>query len=157
MKRQTLLLTTVASIFLVAITAVFSSSSRSINAQSAPSKSIITAQGVVQKQKPVSGKFVKADHPTQGVATIVTKDGKQYLQLDRNFKTDNAPDLQVLLHQQSSPKDYRGDNYVNLGRLQKITGAQLYEIPADVDIKKFKSAVVWCRIFNSTFGFAPLK
>jgi Electron transfer DM13 len=157
MKHQILVLTTVASILVVAITTVSIGNSRSINAQPAPSKSIITTQKVVQQQKPVSGKFVKVDHPTQGTASIVTKSGKQYLQLDRSFKTDNAPDLQVLLHQQGSPKDYSGDNYVNLGRLQKITGAQLYEIPTDVDIKRFKSAVIWCRIFNSTFGFAPLK
>lgn len=155
--RQHTLISAIAGILAVIIASVLGINSRPMNAELVAQKAVPTAQKIVQSQKPVSGKFVRADHPTQGTASIVTKNGKQYLQLDRSFKTDNAPDLLVLLHQQSSPKDYRGDNYVNLGRLQKITGAQLYEIPADVDIKRFKSAVIWCRIFNSTFGFAPLK
>jgi hypothetical protein len=42
------------------------------------------------------------------------------------------------------------------GDLQSTDGSQRYEIPADVDIDAFKSAVIWCRQFNVTFGFAAL-
>ncbi|MGB7250098.1 MAG: DM13 domain-containing protein, partial [Phormidesmis sp.] len=43
---------------------------------------------------------------------------------------------------------------VNLGRLEKTDGAQRYAIPADVDIEALKSAVIWCRQFDVTFGYA---
>ncbi|MBE9028228.1 DM13 domain-containing protein [filamentous cyanobacterium LEGE 11480] len=103
-----------------------------------------------------SGNFVGADHPTQGMAKIVTENGKRYLEFDRKFKSDNGPDLFVLLHAQQQPRSYKKENYVSLGRLQNVKGKQRYEIPADVDLNAVKSAVIWCRQFNVTFGFAAL-
>lgn len=104
----------------------------------------------------VSGKFVASEHPTSGMAKVVAMNGKKYLKFSNTFKSDSGPDLYVILHRQGTPKDYKKDNYVNLGRLQKVAGSQMYEIPADADISTFKSAVIWCRQFNATFGFATL-
>lgn len=103
-----------------------------------------------------SGSFVASEHPTAGMAKVVMMNGKQYLKFDSTFKSDNGPDLYVLLHRQGTPKDYKKENYINLGRLKKVAGSQMYAIPADTDVTTFKTAVIWCREFNATFGFANL-
>ncbi|MEM9087613.1 MAG: DM13 domain-containing protein [Cyanobacteria bacterium P01_F01_bin.53] len=97
-----------------------------------------------------------AAHPTDGSAQIVEVDGQYYLELDEAFRSDDGPDLFVVLHTQAVPESYSPDDFVNLGRLQSIEGAQRYAIPAGVDIAALKSAVIWCQQFNVTFGYATL-
>jgi Electron transfer DM13 len=103
-----------------------------------------------------SGSFVDSEHPTKGLAEIVTQNGKKYLRLNKAFKSEEGPDVFVLLHREDSPKKYGKSDYVSLGRLQKTRGKQLYRISDKVDITEFKSVVIWCRQFNATFGYAPL-
>jgi hypothetical protein len=105
----------------------------------------------------LAGGFVKAEHPTMGGASVVMKDGKNFLMLDQQFKSDEGPDLYVLLHREAMPKLYGEGDYVSLGRLQQVNGAQVYAIPAGVKVEEFKSAVIWCKQFKATFGFAMLK
>lgn len=89
-----------------------------------------------------------------GQAKVVEENGKRYLEFNEGFESSSGPDLFVLLHKQSEPQSYSSDQYVSLGRLQTTSGAQRYEIPADVSVDDFASAVIWCRQFNVTFGFA---
>ncbi|MGG6263673.1 DM13 domain-containing protein [Leptolyngbya sp. AN03gr2] len=42
-------------------------------------------------------------------------------------------------------------------QFKQFNGAQTYEIPADVNLNDYKSAAIWCRRFNATFGAATLK
>lgn len=111
------------------------------------------------------GNFVSGEHTTQGTASITTKNGNSFLTLDQSFKTsDSGPDLVVILHRSddvigsTKPPAYpikKGD-YVVLGRLQKFSGAQSYAIPNNIDLTNYKSAAIWCRKFNATFGAAKL-
>ncbi|MBW4670169.1 MAG: DM13 domain-containing protein [Cyanomargarita calcarea GSE-NOS-MK-12-04C] len=111
------------------------------------------------------GPFVSGEHPIQGTASITTKSGQSFLQLDKSFKTSNlGPDLVVILHRSDNvigstkPPSYplkKGD-YVMLGRLKKFSGAQSYAIPKNINLADYKSAVIWCRKFNATFGAANL-
>lgn len=105
-----------------------------------------------------SGTFVAAEHPTSGTARIVSENGQRFLVLDGAFKTDQGPDLHVILDPSAKPpmKYENLTRYVNLGRLQKVNGEQRYPIPATVELSKFKSVAVWCRMANATFGYAPL-
>lgn len=105
-----------------------------------------------------SGAFMAAEHPTQGMARIVTDGGKTYLELDRQFKTDSGPDLHVILYRTAQPPiaGIQAADYVSLGRLQKIAGSQRYLIPQAVNPGEFQSAAIWCQKFNATFGYAPL-
>ncbi len=103
-----------------------------------------------------SGNFVTAAHSTQGMVSLVTDNGQRYLKFDETFKTDNGPDLMVLLHRQTVPKSYSKENYQSLGRLEQVSGTQRYRIPADVNPEDFSSVVIWCRKFNVTFGYATL-
>ena len=49
------------------------------------------------------------------------------------------------------------DDIVNLGDLKGNIGDQNYEIPADVRLDRFQSAVVWCQRFGVGFAVAPLR
>lgn len=106
--------------------------------------------------KSSSAPFVGAAHPTSGTARIVEAGGQSYLEFDADFRSDSGPDLLVLLHEDAVPQSYRADNYISLGRLQRVGGAQRYAIPENVDISAFKSAVIWCRAFDVTFGYATI-
>ncbi|MBW4632138.1 MAG: DM13 domain-containing protein [Iphinoe sp. HA4291-MV1] len=117
---------------------------------------------IAQKQQVVaaSGTFVKAEQPTSGTARIVTENGQQYLVLDSSFQTSSqGPDLHVLLDASEKPpmKYQNFSSYVNLGKLEKFKGEQRYPIPAAINLSNFKSAVIWCRMANATFGYAPLR
>jgi Electron transfer DM13 len=124
--------------------------------EATPPSSVISNE---QTPAPVSqsGQFVMGEHPTQGSARVVTENGKRYLVLDAAFKTDAGPDLFVLLHREKMPRTYDAQSYLSLGALQQVSGEQRYEIPADVDLETFQSAVIWCRQFSATFGYAPFQ
>lgn len=113
------------------------------------------------KSELMEGTFVKAEAPTSGVAKIVTENGHRYLEISSAFSTTNqAPDLQVILDSaETPPKKYaesESGRYVNLGSLQKTSGAQRYPIPDSVDLAKYKSVNVWCRMANASIGYATL-
>jgi Electron transfer DM13 len=102
--------------------------------------------------------FQAGEHPTQGNVRIVTYNGKPYLEFDKSFKTDNGPDLFVILHRDRTVPIYgiKQKDYKSIARLQKTKGTQRYAIPNNVNLADFKSVAVWCRQFNATFGFATL-
>ena len=150
MKRQTLL----NSLLLTAFIATSGLAAlKSVQADSMMKPAISTQK---MDQPIASGRFVASEHPTTGMATVVMIKGQNYLKFDRTFKSDDGPDLYVVLHRETTPKDYKKDNYVNLGRLQKVAGSQMYAIPNGTDLSTFKTAVIWCQKFSATFGFANL-
>ncbi|BAZ14119.1 hypothetical protein NIES4071_59590 [Calothrix sp. NIES-4071] len=103
------------------------------------------------------GSFRAAEHPTQGNARIVNQNGKRFVEFNEEFKTDNGPDLYVILHRNATvPGGIKEKDYVQLARLQKTNGVQRYAIPENVNLADFKSVAIWCRQFNATFGYAPL-
>jgi len=117
---------------------------------------------VVQSQPVaiVSGTFVAGEKPTTGKARIVRENGHRYLEIDAAFSTSNqGPDLHVLLDTpERPPQTYQNvGSAVNLGRLRDYNGAQRYPIPDAINLASFKSVVIWCRMANATFGYAPLR
>ncbi len=103
-----------------------------------------------------SGNFMASEHPTAGKAMIIEENGQKYLELSADFKSDNGPDLHVLLHRDQKPMQYHANNYLILGKLQNVQGKQRYLIPKTTNVSDFQSAVIWCKQFSATFGFAPL-
>ncbi|MBD6619785.1 DM13 domain-containing protein [Komarekiella sp. 'clone 1'] len=112
-----------------------------------------------------SGSFVSGEHPTQGTIRITNKNGKSFLELEQSFKTSElGPDLVVILHRSDNvinstkPPSYplKKGEYIILAPLQKYSGAQTYSIPNKINLADYKSAAIWCRKFNATFGAANL-
>lgn len=144
--------------FLVGITPI----SLAIAGQTPPAvvqPSAVTSVTVAQATAIASGAFVAGEAPTTGTARIVTEGGHRYLELDAAFSTSNmGPDLHVLLDSATQPsKSYTNlGSAVNLGKLHSATGTQRYPIPDAIELANFRTAVIWCRMANATFGYAPL-
>ncbi len=104
------------------------------------------------------GSFVPRSHPTTGRAVVLGDGtGQRFLRLEP-FETDNGPDLDVYLS--TAPPDAAAerftDDLVNLGDLRGNVGSQNYEIPADVDLSRYRTVVIWCVRFGVAFGVAEL-
>ena len=113
-----------------------------------------------------SGKFVDGEHSTQGNVRIIKQNNQRLLELDKTFTTSTSgPDLVVILHRladvigSTTPPAYpiKEGDYVLLAPLKSYNGTQSYLIPASLNLDDFKSAAIWCRRFNATFGAATLK
>jgi Electron transfer DM13 len=156
MKFQTLLLAALTAIF-TTNTMLLDGSLHKIRAEVVFPSTMVAKATFSPVKVLASGDFMDSEHPTKGLAEIVTQNGKNYLRLNRAFRSNEGPDVFVLLHQEDSPKNYKKSDYVSLGRLKKLSGKQLYRIPRGVDVTEFKSVVIWCRQFNATFGFASIK
>ena len=105
-----------------------------------------------------SGSFRSYEHATSGEARAIRlADGSRYLRLE-GFETSNGPDVRVYLSAAPSggPGDAFDDDYVELGELKGNIGDQNYAIPADVNLDRLRSAVIWCKRFSVAFGAAPL-
>jgi hypothetical protein len=113
-----------------------------------------------------SGSFVSGEHSTQGMVQLVRQGNQVTLVLDQSFTTSEmGPDLVVILHRSedvigsTQPPAYpiREGDYVVLAPLQSYSGAQSYTIPDNINLADYKSAGIWCRKFNATFGAAVLQ
>jgi hypothetical protein len=97
-------------------------------------------------------------HESSGRALVVgLPDGSQVLRFE-DLDTDNGPDLRVYLSSATAdgPDDAFDDEFVDLGPLKGNVGNQNYELPADIDLANYESAVIWCRRFAVGFAVAPL-
>jgi Electron transfer DM13 len=106
-----------------------------------------------------SGTFVAAEKPTNGTVRVVEDGGHRYLEFSAAFSTsDQGPDLHVLLDPAAEPSaSYENlGSVINLGALSSFTGAQRYPIPDSINVEDYQSVVIWCRMANATFGYAPL-
>ncbi len=93
-------------------------------------------------------------HTGRGSARILrASDGKYTLRLE-NFSVTNGPDLLVYLS--TSPDSFEEAGAVNLGDLKATDGNQNYEIPAQVDVSRYRSVIIWCRQFRVNFAYATL-
>jgi len=105
------------------------------------------------------GNFKSLAHETKGFATIYKlADGKQTLRLSE-FETSNGPDVHVYLTGAEVEKGsdaIKTAGFVDLGSMKGNKGDQNYDIPADVDLSKYKSVTIWCARFGVNFGIAPL-
>ena len=109
-----------------------------------------------------TGKLEGKIHPTSGRATVYkSAENKEYLRLS-DFATSNGPDVHVLLVQADDTvlarEIVKGDlDRVELGVLKGNQGDQNYDLPANVDLNKYQSVVVYCERFHAIFGVAKLE
>lgn len=122
-----------------------------------------TAEASTQPVRLAQGSLVPGSTPgdtASGAATLYRlSDGTHLLRL-QEFSTTNGPDLFVALSGNANP-DADGigakESYLQLAALKGNQGNQNYELPAGIDLSKYKSVVIWCRAFNIVFGYATLQ
>jgi hypothetical protein len=107
----------------------------------------------------LSGEFKSIAHETKGSASIYRlTDGKLALRL-ADFSTSNGPDVRVYLvaaPDASDDETVKKAGFVELGKLKGTDGNQNYDVPADLDLSKYRAVTIWCRRFSVNFGTAPL-
>jgi Electron transfer DM13 len=106
----------------------------------------------------LSGEFRSLAHETVGTATVHDLGGRKILRLSQ-FSTSNGPDVRVfLVAANDAPDDetVTRAGYVELGKLKGTQGDQNYDIPAGVDLDKYRAVSIWCHRFSVNFGVAAL-
>jgi hypothetical protein len=105
------------------------------------------------------GTFHSNAHETIGDATILSlPDGRRILRLT-NFSTSNGPDVRVYLVAASDVTDdetVKQAGFVELGPMKGNKGDQNYDVPADLDLGRYRTVTIWCKRFSVNFGTAPL-
>ena len=74
-------------------------------------------------------------------------------------RTSNGPDVRVYLVAATDASDNETvtrAGFVELGKLKGTEGDQNYEIPAGLDLGKYRAVTIWCRRFSVNFATAPL-
>jgi electron transfer DM13 len=104
-----------------------------------------------------AGRFESVRHEAEGRAqAIELAQGGRVLTLT-NFEVDNGPDLRVYLVAGRATTEGEVEDFEDLGGLKGNVGNQQYEIPADVDLERYSTVVIWCRAFSVLFARAPLE
>lgn len=110
-----------------------------------------------------SGSLISHEHATTGTVRIIKQpDGTRVLTLE-NLDTSNGPDVHVWLSAANVVEGTAGwftagsAAYLDLGLIKGNQGNQVYAIPADADLSKYKSVDLWCVQFAVSFGAAQLK
>ena len=106
-----------------------------------------------------SGTWAKVTSNTKGTWTIYSEGDKTFVALSDDFKTRGAPDLKLFL----SPKaagDLNGrnatDGAVLISKLASNRGAQVYELPAGVDLASYATLIIHCEQFAKLWSTAAL-
>ncbi len=104
-----------------------------------------------------SGTFTRnpsTSYNVSGTATLEQQpNGSLVLRFGSNFSSSNGPGLEVFL----STTNAVGSNSRNLGRLQRTSGEQSYNVPAGVTLTTYNWVIIHCVPFNVTFGYARLQ
>src|SRR5262249_13759165 len=118
-----------------------------------------TTTGNASETVLASGKFHKVAHDSSGDASIYQlADGKRVLRFT-NFVTSNGPDVHVYLVAANDATDsdtVKNSGFREIGSLKGNIGDQNYELPADIDLAKYRAVTIWCQRFGVNFGTAPL-
>ena len=106
----------------------------------------------------LSGQFRSYAHETNGTAAVHQLGDRRVLRLT-GFSTSNGPDVRVYLVAANDATDdetVTKAGFVELGKLKGTQGDQNYDVPAGLDLEKYRAVTIWCRRFSVNFGTAPL-
>ncbi|MEM9765920.1 MAG: DM13 domain-containing protein [Pseudomonadota bacterium] len=99
-----------------------------------------------------TGSFVGAsNHIAKGEVTLVETETGWEIHLSESFWFDGAPDPRV-----GFGKNGRFADRTDFKPLGKNAGAQVYQVPADIDPAEFSEIFIWCRRFSVPLGYATL-
>ena len=102
------------------------------------------------------GSFESIAHSGRGEAAVVElPSGERKLTLT-GFETDSGPDLRLYVSTGNPASGDLGD-FQDLGALKGNVGNQQYTLPADLNLGRYSTVVVWCRAFSVAFTSAALE
>ncbi len=107
-----------------------------------------------------TGNFIHANpsdpiHYGQGSLTLYS----DLLHLENDFKVGPGPKYHVYLVPNANitpDTAVHKTMFIDLGRLKAFEGSQNYPLPAGIDLKNYKSVVIWCEQFNVLISPANL-
>ena len=107
----------------------------------------------------LSGAFGgESGHRGRGRAAVVRLAGGERVLTFRNFDVDpGAGRLRVYLTAGRPRSDAAVTDYIDLAPLKGTKGDQQYELPDDVDLRRYSTVVVWCVPFTTRIAQAPLR
>ena len=114
-----------------------------------------------QAELVATGRFIQADPSDPihyGSGTVKVYAGVVYL--DSDFEVGPGPAFHVYLvptPQVRREADVERTMFIDLGGLRAFKGSQKYVIPAGVDLKAYKSVVIWCERFGVLISPADLE
>lgn len=112
------------------------------------SPAMLSAQEIVGK-----GSFTgKSGHKTSGSVSIVKTAQGFEVRLGSNFSLDGAPGPYL-----GFGNNGKYDAATQFSKLNANSGAQVYKVPGNIDISRYKEIYIWCRPFNVPLGVAKLK
>jgi hypothetical protein len=79
-----------------------------------------------------------------------------------NFHTSNGPDVHVVLATASDPALQSASpgkvlDTLEVGALKGNDGDQAYKLPANADLARYNTVVIYCERFRAVFGTARLE
>ena len=95
-------------------------------------------------------------HTASGQVFLVRSPEGDVVLRFQDFEVRNGPDLFIYLTPDPDG-DVHVDGAVNLSEIRATSGSVNYEVPADVDVESFRSAVVYCKAFSVIFATAELQ
>jgi hypothetical protein len=101
------------------------------------------------------GSFEPVAHSARGTAQVIRTRRGRFLTLT-DFEVENGPDLRLYIVAGPARSEAEVDEFEDLGALKGNKGNQQYEIPADLELDRTRTVVVWCRAFSVNFARAPL-
>ena len=94
----------------------------------------------------------RSDHEVNGTASIVQTGDATLIVLGSDFELDGAPDPKL-----GFGSDGKYDEKSKVAHLGELNGAQIYKVPASVDVSSYNEFYVWCEKFSVPLGVAKLK
>lgn len=138
------------------------SASKDPSPSKTPTNSKAPAKVPARPVQLAQGTLISHEHATTGTVRIIREpDGSRLLTLE-NLDTSNGPDVHVWLSAADVVEGTAGwftagsADYYDLGLIKGNQGNQVYAIPADVDLSKYRSVDLWCVQFSVSFGAAQL-
>jgi hypothetical protein len=104
-----------------------------------------------------TGSFQSGEHESHGTATAIRLAGGGRVLTLTDFETSAGPDLRVYLVAGPASDESEVDDFVDLGGLKGNKGDQQYILPSDLDLRRYRTVVIWCRAFTVLFARAPLE
>ena len=100
-----------------------------------------------------------AIHWANGSAGLVVGADTTYIQLGNSFETGPAPDLYIYVATQKvvDEDSFWAAEPIEVSKLKSGSGAQFYELPAEIQDLGHVEVIIWCKRFGTFIGAVTLE